>query len=558
MPSAGRQVLRWRIFQPTIKMETLPDHCGFMDGSAGVGMTSWRGARLLGILTLGLICVSCGDQYRPVAIPIVPPPPDPESVHFVLVLSNNGIIDPGASSRLDVSGDTNIGVAQLGLGPAHATLTSTAVRVYAANTLEDSVSSFSPNPGSTATVVTTTSLPAGSHPVFVHTTESGTVYVANFGNNTVAAISTTTNVVLNPLIAVGNQPVALAETPDQKKLYAVNQGDGTVSAISLVDRTVTQTIATGTNPVWAVARSDSARIYVLNSASGTVSAIDTVTDSAVGSTSVGTGANYMVYDGKLNRLYVTNPVANTVTVLNVSVDPPAVLFVTPVSAGPLTVAVLPDGSRAYAVSSIKNPPCTSDPSDAQSCISSGVTVINASDGSVRKTIPLESTVNITAALQSGTNTTYTYTLISGPALRPGMKIVVAGMADAGNNGTFTLAAANAGTFTVGNSVGTTASSQSGTGAVVVEISTTFPTGCDVNGLGIPGGVPGGVRFRVSSAASAESTKVIVGKCDAGSTAIIRTSDDTPVLDMPAPLGTVTPPNGGNALPQNPVFVLAGP
>ena len=128
-----------------------------------------------------------------------------------------------------------------------------------------------------------------------------------------------------------------------------------------------------------------------------------------------------------------------------------------------------------------------------------------------------------------------------------MEIVVAGMADAANNGTFTLLAANAGTFTVANSVGATASSQSGTGAVVVEISTSFPTGCDVNGLGIPGGVAGGVRFRVSSAASADSTKVLVGKCDAGSTTVIRTSDDTPVLDLPAPPGTSTPPNGGNAV-----------
>lgn len=521
-------------------------------------MIFWRRARLLGVLTVFLICVGCGDQYRPVAVPIVPPPPDPDAIHFVLVLSNNGSIDPGASSRMDVSGDTNIGVAQLGLGPAHATLISNGGRVYAVNTLEDSVSSFSPNPGSTATVVTTTSLPAGSRPVFVHTRESGTVYVANFGNNTVAAISATSNTALNPLIAVGNHPVALAETPDQKKLYAVNQGDGTVTAISLVDRSVVQTTTTGATPVWAAARSDSARIYVLNSGSGTVSAIDTVTDSVVGSAPVGAGANYMVYDSKLNRLYVTNPVANTVTALNVSVDPPAVLFVTPVTSGPQSVAVLPDSSRVYVVSSQKTPPCTSIPGDTQLCISSAGAVINATDGSVRKTFPLEPTVNITAATQNSLNTSYTYTLASGPALRPGMEIVIAGMTDAGNNGTFTLVAANAGTFTVANSTGATASGQSGTGAVVVEISTAFPTGCDVNGLGIPGGVAGGVRFRVSSAASADSTKVLVGKCDAGSTTVIRTSDDTPVLDLPAPPGTSTPPNGGNALPQNPVFVMAGP
>ncbi len=515
-------------------------------------------ARLLGILILGLIEVSCGDQYRPVAVPVIPPQPDPQAIHFVLVFTANGMIDPGTSSRVDISGDSNIGVAQLGLGPAHATLTSTAARVYAVNTLEDSVSSYSPTPGPTATSVVTTSLFAGSRPVFVHTTESGNVYVANYGNNTVAAISATNNVVANPLIQVGNQPVALAETPDQKKLYAVNQGDGTVTAISLPDRTVTQTIVTGSAPVWALARSDSARIYVLNSGSGTVSAIDTTADAVVGVATVGAGANYMVYDSKLNRLYVTNPVANTVTAVNVAADPPAVVFSTSVAAGPTSVSVLPDGSRVYAVTSSKTPPCTSIPGDTQLCISSGVTVINASDGSVRKTIPLESTVNITAATQSGTDTTYTYTLISGPAMRPGMEIVIAGMADASNNGTFTVATASSVGFTVANAAGVTAATQSAVGTTVVEISTANPTGCDVSGLGVPGGVPGGVRFRVSSAASADSTKIIVGKCDSGSTAIVRTSDDTPVLDMPAPLGTVTPPGGGNALPQNPVFVLTGP
>jgi YVTN family beta-propeller protein len=529
-----------------------------MDGSVGVGMTFWRAARVLGVSILGLICVSCGDQYRPVAIPIVPPPPDPQAVHFVLVFSVNGANDPGASSRVDISGDTNIGVAQLGLGPAHATLIPNGARVYAANTREDSISSYSPTPGSTATIVTTTSLPLGSNPIFVTTTEGGTVYAANFGLGTVAAISTTTNVVLNPLITVGTHPVALAETPDQKKLYAVNQGDGTVTPITLVDRTTGTPIVTGATPVWAVARSDSARIYVLNSGSGTVSAIDTTTDTPLSSVSVGAGANYMAYDSKLNRVYINNPTANTVTALNVATDPPTLLFTTPVAPGPASVAVLPDGSRAYAVSSTKGAPCTSIPLDTQPCISSVVTVINASDGSVRKTIPLEPAVSITAATQNGSSTIYTYTPVAGPALRPGMEMVISGMADAGNNGTFSLAGVNAGNFTVANAIGTTAASQAGTGAVVVEVATAPPTGCDVIGLGMPGGVLGGVRFRFSAAASADGTKVVVGKCDAGSTTILRTSDDTAVIDMPAPLSTVTPSNGGNALPQNPVFVLTGP
>lgn len=419
---------------------------------------------MLGILTLGLIGISCGDQYRPVAIPIVPPPPDPAAIHFVLVLSDNGAIDPGASSRVDVSGDTNIGVVQLGLGPAHATLTSNGTRVYAVNALEDSVSSFSPTPGSTTTAVTTTSLPAGSHPVFVHTTESGSVYVANFGTGTVAAISISSNTVTNiirvdpsqPVPDPNSQPVALAETPDGKKLYVVNQGTGSVSSINTLDGSVNgnTVIPTGTLPVWAVARSDSARIYVLNSGSGTLSAIDTSSDTVLSSVPVGAGANYMVYDNRLNHLYITNPVANTVTALNVAADPPVQLFAVPVAASPVSVTALPDGSRIY-VASI---------SLAGGLATSQVTVVNASSGVVRSVVPLNS----------------------------------------------------------------------------------VPAGCGV------------ARFELFAAASADSTKVYVGNCDARSTSIIRTSDDQKILDMAAPLSAVTPPGGGNPLPQNPVFVLAGP
>src|SRR5713101_5081814 len=421
-----------------------------MHSPAGVGNNLRRWARVLGILALALIGVSCGDQFRPVAVPVTPPPPNPQSFHFVLVLSDNGLNDPGASSELDVSGDTNIGVAQLGLGPAHAAIAPSGSRVYIANSLEDTVSSYAP---SNARVVNTTSLPVGSNPVFVHSTETATMYVANFGLDTVAAITTTNNFVAN-LIPVGHPPVALAETPDQKKLYAVNQGSGNVSSISIVDQTVTQTIATGTSPVWAAARSDSARVYVLDSGTGTVFAIDTLADQIVGTASVGAGANFMTYDGKLNRLYVTNPVANTLTALDISKDPPTVLFALPVGASPITAAALPDGTRVYVASVV---------SSGGTAISQA-TVVNASDGSVRTVIPLNS----------------------------------------------------------------------------------VPANCST------------ARFELFIAASGDSSKVYVGNCDAGSTSIIRTSDEQKLLDMPAPLSTVKAPNGGTPPPQNPVFVLAGP
>lgn len=82
---------------------------------------------------------------------------------------------------------------------------------------------------------------------------------------------------------------------------------------------------------------------------------------------------------------------------------------------------------------------------------------------------LRTVVNITAASQSGTNTTYTYSLTSGPALRVGMSIVVSGLHRLADNGVFTITSLGPGTFTVANSSGTNTSGESGTGTVTPRL-----------------------------------------------------------------------------------------
>jgi DNA-binding beta-propeller fold protein YncE len=448
-----------------------------MDFSVDMQMNGARTGRLAGLLTLLLICLSCGDTYRPVAIPITPPPPDPSSFHFVLIISGNGASDPGASSRIDVSGDTNVSVTRVGVGPVHVAMTPGGGRVYVANSLEDTISTYTPT---NFTAVTTVSLPPGSFPVFLATTQTDAVYAANFGNGTVAAIATLSNVATDiirvdntqPIPDPNSKPVALVETPDSKKVYVVNQGTGSVTSINTIDKSVNnngQPIPTGTMPVWAVARSDSQRVYVLNSGSGTVTTIDTFSDTVVpgGTASVGAGANYMVYDRGLNRLYVTNPTTNTLSALDVSNDSLNLLFSAPVPAGAISVAALPEGTRVYVASVVVS----------GGNATSQVTILNASDGSVRKTIAL----------------------------------------------------------------------------------TTVPAICNL----------ANTRFELFTAASADSSRVYVGNCDAGNTAIIRTTPndspgdpqppDTLVLNMPAPVSAAPPPGPGEQPPpQNPVFILAGP
>lgn len=346
-------------------------------------MTVGRFVRVAAIVVLALMGMGCGDYFRPVAFPVVPSQPNPGFSHLALVLSINGNNNPGVSTTIDVSGDSDIAQATVGLMPVHATLAFAGTRVYVANHLDNTVSEFTPT---SPTPVTSITLPPGSAPVFVGTTEVLTVYVANAGNNTVSAISTINNAVTNT-IPVGNNPVSLAETPDALKLYVTNAGGNSLPAsvssinpmdFSLNPPVVASPTAPWISPVLAVARNDSQRVYVLDKGSGYVSAINAVDDSVVATASVGPGADYLIYDVVLNRVYVTNPAAGTLTSLDVSTD--ALTASTVAIPGAVAVAALGDGTRVYVSSAVVT----------GKTVTSKVTVLKATDLSVKTTVPLVS------------------------------------------------------------------------------------------------------------------------------------------------------------------------
>ncbi len=464
-------------------------------------------AKVVFVLMLGVIEVSCGDTYRPVAQVIPQPPPNPAAFHFVISVSSNGTFDPGAASRIDVSGDSTAGVFQTGVAPAHAALIPNGTRLYVANGAEDTVTA---NNTPTPTVATTISLPPPpqgapslpcppnsspgcvNFPVFVHTTENGNVYAANYAGGTVSVINTTSNVV-TATAAVGTHPVALAELPNSQKLYVANQGSGDISVIGLVNDTVVKTICLSgpgpppcpASPIWAVARSDNARIYVLDS-SGVVYDIDTLSDTvkATGS-SGGTGANFMLYDSTSNSLLVTNSGSGTLSVLDAAADPPSLRANSPISIPapaiannpcqgapvvPSAVTILPDG-RAYVASY----QLTSGLVCTQS------SVIDTGVGAVTKTIPLAQAADLSTQTECGSAGFRVFTTSSGGGSTSNFKVYIA-QCDAGN----------------------------------VAVIDTFPSGSNpqdtFNGVALP----------------------------------------APLSSFPAPPGSQIPP------PQNPVLVVAGP
>jgi len=83
----------------------------------------------------------------------------------------------------------------------------------------------------------------------------------------------------------------------------------------------------------------------------------------------------------------------------------------------------------------------------------------------------DSVLTITAASQSGSTTTFTYTLVSGYPPVIGQGVTITGMANSGNNGTFIVNATNgSSTITVNNASGVNAAAQTGSSTSFEDIS----------------------------------------------------------------------------------------
>jgi len=77
---------------------------------------------LAAIAVATVLWMSCGEVYRPVVIPIANNPPNPANFHAVFAISANAAPNPGSVVQIDVSGDSQIGAATLGINPTHAAM----------------------------------------------------------------------------------------------------------------------------------------------------------------------------------------------------------------------------------------------------------------------------------------------------------------------------------------------------------------------------------------------------------------------------------------------------
>jgi YVTN family beta-propeller protein len=511
----------------------------------GVLMSFRRvGPAMAVVVAIGL-WTACGQVYRPVVLPCsegglpncpVETPPSPTAFHAVFGISINVPNYPGDALQIDVGGDSIIGetpasdasAPNLGNNPTHAATLPNNSEVYVASADSmlpgglDEISSFTPAvEASTATglgPVSNIPLPPGSLPVFLNSTQNGFMYVANYGTNSVSAISTNLNAVVNTG-AVGTNPVAMAEIPDGLKIYVANQGSNSVSDVNPVNLTSTLVSGfTGLTPVWVVARSDNQKVYVLTQGDGQLWTIDVATDTVTSILPVGVGAEYLYYDTYLNRLYVTNPVTSAVYAFAVSGganDTPAQIAAISFAAGsaacpsgcsPAGVTALGDGTRFY-VASYQTAASCPDPfvGAGSPCVIPGLAVYNAPNFTLKTTL----------------------TLLTDPPF-----------------------AANAALTKFQYAVPPVAACVPAVPPAVYSPTT--------------------IRFRVFTVTSVDSSRVYVSMCDAGAIAVINTLDnnannpsntstpaDSVITDLPAPYSVGAIQANGEPPLQNPIFLLPG-
>jgi DNA-binding beta-propeller fold protein YncE len=540
------------------------------------------------VLCLYLICSGCGDTFRPIIVPNPPTFPNPKAAHTVVSINDNGTVVPGSAMVVDVSGDSDVSVKDVGVAPVHA-VQQTASEVLVVNhstpgplNQGDSITKLNFN-GTVISSTTTISLPANSEPNFVAVAPSATtayVTLPNYSPPSVDVVNTQSNTTAT--VPVGSNPVALAVTPNNSKLYVANQGDSTISGFNIVtlglSPRVGSPVHTSSPPIWLVARTDNQRVYALEQVTGVLAELDTTSTAGPDplaeypSTFSVPGATMMVYDSNKNRLYI--PGGPVMKIVDVSQTPAQLLATisipnvpglpTAVSASALAVTALPDGSRAY-VASI---PSSAQPSQA----------------------------SVSAVQGDGTTATYTYTWTGGHDLTPGITVAVSGITSPndGFNGTYAITAVTGSscnqpvqvcTFQAANSTVLGTQTQV-TGLASSTIDNLFPQVSVVNvssnsitkTFGIPGfpdatnpntpvyyspvcAPPTTYRatFRFMMAAGGDSSRAYLATCDGGNVNIIDTTSDSYILNLPAPVGTrpPIPPNPQNP-PQNPVFLFAGP
>lgn len=329
-----------------------------------------------------------------------------------------------------------------------------------------------------------------------------TVYVPNSGDDTVSTFSPFSAVPVTTIsLPTGSKP-SFAATAEAATVYVAASGSNAVFAIETFSNVIEAPLSgipVGINPVALAETPNQQYLYSANQGTGgsggSVTSIDPIdrTVSPAIANATWISPVSVLARSDSNRVYVLDQGSGLVSAIDTGAN--AVVNSVSVGVGANFMAYDPTRNRLYVTNPTKN----------------AVTYLDASSDALSAVvIPVANPVSVAALID-------------------GSRAYVSSASVNGGNVTSSVTVINA---------------LSGSVSSTIPI-TTVPKVCASN------------PSELSIAASADSTRVYVGNCDAGNVAIIQTLNDTIVLQMPAPLSAAFS-SSGTPLPQNPVFVVAGP
>jgi YVTN family beta-propeller protein len=382
-----------------------------MQMAAAIGLTACVGA-----------LAGCGNSYRPVLATIGVVGPAGQPTKYAIAVSSPSPTSNGLMTMVDFSGDTVLVTATLGVNPYYLVLNTSGTTGYTLNS-DKTVTSFDINTSLISSQVLESTLPTGTNPVSLLATNT-TTYVSDPG---VSAIDQMTGTPpgLKQLLPVGAgfSPIYVVGLSGAPRVYALTQatggGPGQVLAIETAANTISAALTVGRAPVYGVMTGDGKRVFVLNQGDGTVSVINSQTnalDTPVNTIPVGVRPVWADIAAGLNELVVLNEGNGTttqgsVTLVNIplcsvtalptnpncnATNPiDATSFGTiagtvPVGINPIMVSVLSDQTRAY-VANAGNPnlPCAANGIPVAGVSTTcTVSVVNLSTNTVTATIPI--------------------------------------------------------------------------------------------------------------------------------------------------------------------------
>ncbi|MGO9084456.1 MAG: YncE family protein [Candidatus Sulfotelmatobacter sp.] len=336
-------------------------------------MSLRRVGGLAAVALATLLWISCGDIYRPVVIPTTLTPPNPANFHAVFAINANGALNFGTAMQIDVSGDSEIGVDNMGVNPTHAGILPNNSRIFVASSggtscppAADTITAFTPAFDST----TATGLGA---PVTFSLPSVGTSQSSGIANIseasdvvTVTLAGALSNARVGTPIEVSGVPGASGVSP-YNGCFPIVAVSGTT--IQYMNPTAGLTPASGgiaTVPAYCpylpdfVATSQNSAVYVANygSESGlncglpntdSVAQLSPVTQTITNIVYLAAGSHPVAMAETPNalNLYVLNQGNNTV----LDLSPIDLTTLATISVGnmPVWAAVRPDGLRLYII-----------------------------------------------------------------------------------------------------------------------------------------------------------------------------------------------------------------